>query len=605
MDEKLNILIHDRIQTCRSLIKTTFNDLVKKWKNCNGFIGFEDMEGMISILFSHNEKFFHMKATDGFTGWVYSKGKAEIYVPGTHRKHLEKPSKNMDSAGFSEMVATIKYTDNDHKEEYVGVILIDKYTEPGFTKKDLELLSNAASNISGILSNVDPWNLRNWWQMYESVCTERYQKSVEDQLISKLGGDEGVSLSTQLYKAGKLSSPIEISEMSYSRRAGRTVSEEVLLTGTCAYDPASLTQGILGVPFPTNGPIRGVISVIRSEPHENEQEEKIEVAKIEEAVTDVIESTEYPLFKEVFDTEDAGVKMFSILSRCNSNDLSLERSLAEVCNDFGSIDNAKIELFLSPIVLSDDQSQTSTNLHVMSQKELEKEFHTKDNRSFRPRYWTSKNQKHQQLRCGIFIGRKLVGGIKSTPHKEELSQAALDGPIIEVFSTFLSKLLSKVEKSRILNLLLNRLVESDVMDVGEFLQSSISVLECNYFGIIVFKSKGEISSMNIKDDHQTDGLAISEAKMESILSKLDLKQDHLNINNTEDGLKELGIPDVEELREELNQFEVRSFMIKRVDQARMLIAVTHRERSFKRFFDREDRDNMAVLALLFKLRFEL
>ena len=599
MKENFDSLIHGLVHEKRDIIKSIFSELVKKWSNCVGFIGFEDMEGMISILFSHNEKFFHMKATEGFTGWVYGRGTAEIYDKNKFQGRLEKPSEDMEKPGFSEMVATIKYVSDDLKEKNVGVILIDKFQEPKFTQKDLQQLKNAASNVSKILSNVNPWNLRNWWQAYEKDCTDRYHVNVREQLIAKLDAYQDISISTQLFKTGKLMNPIEINATTYSKKAGGSVLEKVLLTGASHSDPTSLTQGLVGVPFPMSGPLRGVISVRRLVPHEDQKKEEMELEKIQESVIDVVESIEYPIFKEVFDSKDAGVKMFSILNRCYANDSSLELTLAEICNEFGVIGNARIELFLTTEFL--DESLGSGTLHITGAEEIAKKFLKNENHSFRPRYWMTDQNKYPQLKCGIYIGRKLVGGILSTPIEEEQIQVDMDGPIIEVFSTFLSKLLSRFKKSRSLNILLDKISEVERIQEVDFFSHCIDIFECNYFGVVTFKPDGKVSHMTLKSDHQLDDLKISENKMGSILGKLDLSKNYININNTEEGIKELKLSHDKELVQEFNRFKVRSLMIKRVDENRVMLAVTHREKSFKRFFDREDKDNLSVLALLYKM----
>ncbi|MEM6719926.1 MAG: hypothetical protein AAF611_11445 [Bacteroidota bacterium] len=607
MEERINTIIRERIQKNRSTIKDIFNDLVKRWPNCNGFIGFEDMEGMISILFSHNEKFYHMSAYEGFTGYVYQKGGAEIYVPTKHRGKLAKPSKNMESVNFSEMVATIKYMDNDNKIENVGVILIDKFLEPGFDEKDLEALRSIASNISDILNNVDPWNLRSWWQKYESDCIEKYLEILQKELASKLKGREGISLNTQLYKGDKLSIPVEIevNKTSFSRNAGSTVTEKVLLTGVSHYEPASVTQGMLVFPFPINGPIRGVISVRRLEPLEQEHKEKKEVSEIKRIIKDTIESIDYPLFKKAFDTEDAGVKMFSILNKCNSDDLPIENALGDICRDFGTIDNAKIELFLSPEILSKEQASKYSNLHIREQLKLETEFSKEDNLSFRPRYWDKKDSTHQELRCGIFLGQQLVGGIKSTPLDEKVkSQPHMDGPIIEVFSTFLSKLLSKKEKSRNLNLLFEDFNKEENFIEANFLSRCVNILESNFACVLVFNESNGIASMSFIPHPQNEDMSISQAKMRGIVSKLDLgSQSYINLNNNSDEIRRLGIKDSNGLRNLLNEFQIRSLMIKKIDEKRIILAGTIREKSFKRIFDREDQDNISMLALLYRLKF--
>ena len=245
-----------------------------------------------------------------------------------------------------------------------------------------------------------------------------------------------------------------------------------------------------------------------------------------------------------------------------------------------------------------------SSLHIIEeQSKLEAEFIKENNLSFRPKYWKVKNSTLQELRCGIFLGRKLVGGIKSTALDKRIeSQPHMDGPVIEIFSTFLSKLLSKKEKSQSLNHLLQNISQSDKIDEADFLEGCHKILESNFASSVTLKTNSDGISMSFKPDKQTESLSISEADMRSILSTIGLKQDYINVNNDIEEIKKINPSNAKGLRKILNKINIRSLMIKKINKEKLILVGTYREKSFKRFFDREDKDNMAVLALLYKLK---
>ncbi len=614
MNKDIYQSIQIRAQEHTGAIIKIFDALLKHWPLCKGFIGFENSQGMISIFHasSDKEKYYHLNREAGFTGHVYATGAAAIFDHNnkTHTSLLEVPTD--EAKEFSEMVATIHYRKSGETVEKAGVILLDKLGYPEFTEDDLSKLKKAAKNIGDILSNVNPWKLRSWSANYGRTCTQEYKSELESELKKRLSKYQGISLKTELVDGGNLLSPVYFHSSTKEGSDYKKVSDRVLQLGTSHYNPDLVTQGVLGVPFPMNGPIKGVISVERLQPKTNEKDESLEIDEIRKDVIDVIESLQYPLFRKVYDTNEAGIKMFSFLNKCNSTDKPLIETLNELCREFGEIDDASIEVYL-PSQVFGDMAGESELIRLIEHTKLHETFVEENDTSSRPKFWIRKEGDKEIIKCAVYNGTRLVGGIKTTPKTEEISQSDSDGPIVEIFATFIGKLLARHLRLRAWAELLECVQTSKLSDENVFLSKGIEILQCNYLISIKLKNASDspsdqgVSEIKMKSSDNKDRRLIEEDEVGNFLKLLNPKFTKVMIMNNTDSLEELRksklITSVNKLRSEMSAFRVRALLIHRVDTSNILMGVIHREKSFKRLFDKEDENNMATLVTLYGLLF--
>ncbi len=600
--------INNRAQEHSTAIIKIFDALISNWSLCKGYIGFENGQGMITIFHtsSETEKYYHLNKGKGFTGYVYKSGIAAIYD-----RHNQEHQDSLEEPGdlpieFCEMVATINYRKSGENVEKAGVILIDKEGHPDFDEHDLTRIQLAAKNIGDILSNVNPWKLRSWSSEYDRVCTNKYRVELQRALKNRLQNYDGISLKTEIVEGGHLLSPEYFHTPTNDGSEFKKVSDRVRQIGTSFYDPDLVTQGVLGIPFPMNGPIKGVISVERLKPKAVTDEEELEIDNIREDVIDVIESVPYSLFKQVYDTNDAGVKMFSFLNKCISNDQSLFDSLNELCKEFGEIDDASIEIYL-PESFEVSANDSLEAINLVSKEELQSTFTHEDDQSCRPRFWVVEENQRQIIKCGVFNGKRLVAGIKTIPKTDEISQSDTDGPIIEMFATFIGKLLGRHMRFQSLDEFLRDVREKKLSDENLFLKEALAILQCNYFAKITQEASDQELQLIMHSSDDSDIKKVGKEEMSDFVNQLNIGREIINVNNNMAELNELRasgiIRDPYAVKAILNKFRVRSFIIQRINSNIILMAVIHREKSFKRLFDKEDENNLKTMCTFHPLLF--
>lgn len=562
----------------RELIKTAFYECNSNWSDISGFLGIEDMEENITIQFKlGSEKYYHLQKDEGFTGYVYHTGKPAIFTT-KDIKHLKETEHQAKKGAIAmEMVSVIKYTDENYKDHIIGVLLLDKHIGVPFDETDLINLNNICNNISDIISNKNPWDLRGWWKNYESKCLQKYKNELKQGLINTFKASNHSISNIIIHDVLKNSTTNpKVLNIENGTLKIENIDHDVLNYGTHKVAREKYIQSMIGVPFPINGAVKGIVTVSKNKEKVDDKEELQEIVN---KISNSVESIKYPLLSEAFHDEHIGTKVFSILRIIENSEFSLNRKLSEICRSFAKINSSIITIYFDEKY--DEKLESFNNIILTNSHDLET-FFQDGYKSTRPRYWVETIDGLKILKCKIYYGNKLIGGLlaKSADVPNDISSkidAQWDGPILEGLSSLAGKAISNFIKEFHLKECLKNFRN---ISIQEILEKALLILEANFI-CIYDCNKNSISKFCFSSDVDQNKIIPPLSKILDSLNFYD--REAINLNWKENS--------------EINEDLFRSIIFHRIaNTSEYLIGGLLKLKSFKRNFDKSDEFRINILA---------
>jgi hypothetical protein len=398
-----------------------------------GFLAFENLNGKIGIVANKGD-YWHLSRDQGATGAAVRTGKPSITDPKSANVFQK-----TDRDPYSELIYPIKF-----QEETVGAILFDNIKDTPFEEGvHYPIIARYIEKICQVLADDDPWNFRKWWQDQQHIkrkaLFEDAQRCVEEvfdeekELATALEARvESITPEGTLVQEGPV-----LGRSGSSRRSDRETVATALRTGEKIERPAGISRHECHVPFPLEGPVQGIVTLVA----ETQEDLPLEVI---EALEKRLQRLEYQHYAPAMPGGRQGAEHYFnlvLLALTSSTSPSAaHETLDLIAKRAQSLCAAQLQIIYTP---ESADNELSTDRVVITPLEEVRTMLGEESKLERP----YSQLRDEWLRCPIIVRGEVCGLVQVRSDKDGISNR-YNSDIVVVVALLVAELLARVPSTK-------------------------------------------------------------------------------------------------------------------------------------------------------------